>query len=186
MRMDRTQDITAGQILAQWSQEELGRLFFEYGDERWAKRIAARIVETRRHALISTTTQLAAIVSGAIPRKMWPKGIHPATRVFQALRIQVNEELDQIGPMIKSAVRRLRPGGRIACISFHSLEDRSVKHVYRELSGVCTCPPRLPVCQCGAKKTVNVLTQRPVFCSDLEAAANYRARSARMRVAERV
>ncbi len=186
MRMDPLSGSTAAELVAESSVEVLTDIFYRYGEERWSKRIAERIVEHRVRHAIENTKQLADIVAGAIPRGAWQKGLHPATRVFQAIRIAVNEELEQIEPAIRQGVDRLKAGGRIAVIAFHSLEDRVVKGTLARLEGQCTCPPRLPVCGCGAVATVKVITRKPVAPSEAEVQRNPRARSARLRVAERI
>lgn len=186
MRMDRLSGKTAAERIAQASVQELTDIFYRYGEERWSKRIAERIVEHRAQRAIVDTKQLADIVAGAIPRGAWQKGLHPATRIFQALRIAVNDELDQIEPAIRQGVDRLKTGGRIGIIAFHSLEDRIVKRTLARLEGQCTCPPRLPVCGCGAVATVKLVTRKPLTPSEEEVQRNPRARSARLRVAERV
>jgi len=184
MRMDQGQGRAASELVAQLSEDDLADIFYRYGEERWSRRIARRIVEERARGAIERTDQLAGLVAKAIPRGAWPRGIHPATRVFQALRIAVNEELDQVEPAIRQAVEYLRPGGRLALIAFHSLEDRVVKQTLVSLAGKCTCPPRFPVCVCGAVALVKILTRKPVVASAAEVAMNPRSRSARLRVLE--
>ncbi len=157
-----------------------------YGEEKWARRIAKRIVETRKDKPIETSAELAALVSDAIPRKFHPVKIHPATKTFQALRIAVNNELENIREFIDKAVKQLRAGGRLVIISFHSLEDRTVKNIFKQMSSPCVCPPDLPECGCGKKKVLNILTRTPVVPDDEEILNNPRARSAKMRVGERV
>ena len=157
-----------------------------YGEEKWARRIAKRIVESRKDKPIETSAELAMLVSDAIPRKFHPVKIHPATKTFQALRIAVNNELENIREFMEKAVQRLKAGGRLVIISFHSLEDRIVKNIFKEMSSPCICPPDLPECGCGKKKVVNVLTRTPVVPGDEEILNNPRARSAKMRVGEKV
>lgn len=185
MRMGPSATTHAGQIINSWPVSELQRIFFEYGEERYARRIARRIDEERRTAPIETTGRLAEIVSRAKPHHHGER-IHPATRVFQALRIAVNEELERLRVALPQAVASLRPGGRLAVISFHSLEDRIVKQFMRTEARGCVCPPELPVCVCGRQPTVRLLTPRPITASPVEVASNPRARSARLRVAERI
>lgn len=186
MRMDRGQRLTAGDLVNSLTAEELTDLIRRYSDERWAKRIALRIVEERRVRRIETTRQLAEIVAGAIPKGAWPPGIHPATRTFQALRIVVNAEIDAVEQGLQQAVGALKPGGRVVAVSYHSGEDRVVKTVFRLMGGQCECPPSLPICVCGARKTVEVLTKKPVKPSAEEIDRNLRARSAKLRAAEKV
>jgi 16S rRNA (cytosine1402-N4)-methyltransferase len=170
MRMDQHTGETAAQLLARVPEPELADLIFRWGEERQSRRIARAIVEARRLGSIGTTAELAAIIARAVPRRAWPRHIHPATRTFQALRIAVNEELDGLGPALEDAAARLRPGGRMAAISFHSLEDRIVKQTWRALA---------------ARGSMRILTKRPITAGEVEVAANPRARSAKLRVLER-
>ena len=170
MRMDQSGGDTAADLVNRHPERELADLIFRWGEERWSRKIARAIVEARRQAPIRTTTALADIVARAIPRGAWPRHIHPATRTFQALRIAVNEELTGLGPALEEAVDLLRPGGRIAAISFHSLEDRIVKQTWRQLA---------------ASERGRILTKRPVTPGEAEIAANPRARSAKLRAMER-
>jgi 16S rRNA (cytosine1402-N4)-methyltransferase len=167
------------------SASDLERIFRDYGEERYARRVAQRVVRERERGPIRTTRQLAEIVSRAKPRSR-SEQIHPATRVFQALRIAVNDELGRLTRALPQAVMLVREGGRLAVISFHSLEDRIVKQFMRDEARGCICPPELPVCVCGRRPTLRTLTSRPVTASADEVAANPRARSARLRVAERL
>jgi 16S rRNA (cytosine1402-N4)-methyltransferase len=183
MRMDRSQPTTAGHLVNGLPERELADLIHRYGEERFARRIARAIVRRRP---IETTTALADAASAAIPRRAWPRGIHPATRTFQALRIATNHELDDLTRALPDAVGALREGGRLCVITFHSLEDRILKHTYVRLSRGCTCPPGSPLCTCGGRRWLRVLTRRPVTPSASEIAANPRARSAKLRVAERL
>lgn len=186
MRMDPRQKTTAYHLVNGLSEDELAQVLFEYGEERWARRIARFIVEERRRRRIETTGQLVDLVKAAIPAAARRAGPHPARRTFQALRIAVNDELNAAARALTAAVERTRPGGRVCVIAFHSLEDRAVKQAFRRLSGACTCPPGLPACGCGARALVRVLTSRAVTPGQREIAANPRARSARLRVAERL
>lgn len=170
MRMDQSGGDTAADLVNRLSERELADLIFRWGEERWSRRIARAIEEARRQAPIRTTTALADIVARAIPRGAWPRHIHPATRTFQALRIAVNDELTGLGPALEEAVTLLRPGGRVAVISFHSLEDRIVKQTWRQLA---------------ASGQGRILTKRPVTPGDAEIAVNPRARSAKLRALER-
>ncbi len=186
MRMDPASGATAADLLQQLSESEIARIIFEYGEERHSRRIARRIVERREQGQpVTTTTELADLVrhaAGGHKRQQ----IHPATRTFQALRIAVNHELEGLREFVETAVDLLIPDGRFAGISFHSLEDRILKRELRKLSGHCECPPRLPVCSCGARKVVEVLTRRPVTPGDREIDENPRARSAKLRVARKL
>ena len=182
MRMDADSDHpTAADLLESLSEEEIANVIYRYGEERHSRRIARRIVQRREAGNPARTTKdLAELVEKAVPRKPNDK-IHPATRTFQALRIAVNEELDVLGKFIEDAVDLLAPGGRLAIISFHSLEDRIVKQAFIRLSGRCQCPPRMPVCQCGAVKKIEILTKKPVIPTEREARENPRSRSAKLR-----
>ncbi|PYS25848.1 MAG: 16S rRNA (cytosine(1402)-N(4))-methyltransferase [Acidobacteria bacterium] len=186
MRMDMSRGETAAELLGRLSEVEIARIIFEYGEERRARRIARWIVERReRGELIQTTRDLAELVARAVgPDKK--RRIHPATRTFQALRIAVNAELENLDRFISEAVDQLEPDGRLAVISFHSLEDRIVKRTLLKLSGRCQCPPRLPKCLCGATKAVEILTRRPLVPNEAEIESNPRARSARLRSARKI
>jgi len=182
MRMGRS-GRTAADIVATASVDELSRIFRDYGEERMAAKIARGIVAERTRGPIQTTRQLARIVAG---EKGSREKIDPATRVFQALRIEVNQELVALGRFLAAAVARLKPGGRLAVISYHSLEDRIVKDAFRRDSGVCSCPPKLPTCICGARAALKLLTRRPIRPGEAELRRNPRSRSARLRVAEKL
>ena len=182
MRMGGTGP-TAAEVVAGASVEELTRIFREYGEERMAAKIARGIVAERTRGPITTTRQLARIVAHS---KTSREKIDPATRVFQALRIEVNQELQALSRFLAAAVQRLNAGGRIAVLSYHSLEDRIVKDSFRRNSGVCFCPPKLPQCVCGARRLLRVLTRKPLTASEAEVAMNPRARSARLRCAEKI
>ena len=186
MRMDCSSGITAADLLQECSEQELEKIIKEFGEERWAKKIAARIVRNRQETPINTTLELADLVASTIPRRFHEDRIHPATRTFQALRIAVNQELDQVQKGIAAGISLLKPGGRIAVISFHSLEDRIVKHLFREAATGCICPPRMPRCICNNKPALKVLTGRPVTAGADELMTNPRARSAKLRVAEKL
>jgi 16S rRNA (cytosine1402-N4)-methyltransferase len=185
MRMDTSQGSTAADLLNELPEHELEQIIWEYGEERWAKRIAAFIVAARQESAISGTFQLVDIIKGAVPKAKWDEHIHPATRTFQAIRIAVNRELDNLEQGLKAAVDRLLPGGRGVVISFHSLEDRIVKHIFREFSSGCTCPRNLPVCVCNTVPRVRVLTNRPVMAGEAEISRNPRSRSAKLRSVEK-
>ncbi len=187
MRMDPTSGPTAADLLQQLPEAEIARIIFEFGEERHSRRIARRIVERREQGQpVTTTAELAELVRLAVGGRKRQQQIHPATRTFQALRIAVNNELDGLGEFIEKAIDLLQPNGRFVAISFHSLEDRIVKRELRKLSGHCECPPRLPVCSCGARKAVEILTRRPVTPSDREVNENPRARSAKLRAARKL
>ena len=182
MRMDASGDEeTAAELLERLPEEEIARILYEYGEERKSRRIARWIVERReRGEPLKTTTELAALVARAVGHKRGER-IHPATRTFQALRIAVNQELEGLGEFIETAVDLLQTQGRLAVISFHSLEDRVVKHALRRLSGYCECDRRTPVCVCGARRAVEILTRRPLTAGEPELEENPRARSAKLR-----
>ena len=185
MRMNPQVGLTAADVINQAEEEELARIFFEYGEERFSRRIARKIVARRGEAPITRTAELAALVRGAVPGGNRPGRIHPATRVFQALRIHVNQELQQVRDGAAAGLELLKPGGRLVVISFHSLEDRIVKQLFREQAKGCICPPRLPICQCNQVPLVKVLTRKGVRASTEEIEKNSRSRSAILRVAER-
>jgi len=186
MRMDTSSGETAADLVNELSEPELERIIAEYGEERWAKRIASFIVKERAESLITTTFRLVDIIKGAVPKAKWDERIHPATRTFQALRIAVNSELESLERGMRGALDLLKPGGRGVIISFHSLEDRIVKHIFREYSEGCTCPRQLPVCACGKQPRVKVLTGRPVTATQEEINDNPRARSAKLRAVEKL
>ena len=186
IRMDTSCGETAAELLNELPEHELERIIGEYGEERWAKRIASFIVKERTESLITTTFRLVDIIKGAVPKAKWDERIHPATRTFQALRIAVNSELDSLEQGMRAALDLLKPGGRGVIISFHSLEDRIVKHIFREYAGGCTCPRQMPVCVCGKQPRVRVLTSRPVTATQAETEENPRARSAKLRAVEKL
>ena len=186
MRMDPTSGATAADFLQQLPESEIARIIFEFGEERHSRRIARRIVERRDQGEpVTTTKDLADLVATAVGGGKRQQ-IHPATRTFQALRIAVNSELEGLGDFVSAAADLLAPDGRFAGISFHSLEDRILKQELRRLSGNCQCPPRLPVCSCGARKIVEVLTRRPVTPTARELDENPRARSAKLRACRKL
>lgn len=186
MRMNKREKITASDLVNTLPEKELTEIFWKYGEERWAKRIASAIVKERAKRPVISTRKLAEIVSSAIPYPYKPKKIHPATRTFQALRIAVNKELEHLEDALREAITYLKKGKRICVISFHSLEDRIVKRAFRSLERGCICPPYLPYCVCGFKQTISVLTRKPVRPSAEEIRVNPRARSARLRSAEKL
>ncbi|RJP34257.1 MAG: 16S rRNA (cytosine(1402)-N(4))-methyltransferase RsmH [Candidatus Omnitrophota bacterium] len=186
MRMDQRQRISARELIHSWSEQELGEMFKNYGEERFARKIAKSIVRRRQESPIETTQELADIVISAIPmRYRHQEGIHPATRVFQAIRIMVNNELDVLRVGLQKALDRLRPGGRIAALSYHSLEHRIIKERFREFCGRCICPPGLPQCGCGARAQGSIITKKPMKPCAAELERNIRCRSAQLRVLER-
>ena len=186
MRMDETAPLTARDILNGWSEAELRSIFWRYGEERYAGRIAAAVVAGREKAPIETTAQFVEIIRKTMPASALREKQHPAKRCFQAVRIAVNDELGSLERMLDQAPDRLRDGGRLLVISFHSLEDRIVKEAIRKRENGCTCPPEFPVCTCGFVKTLRSVTRKPVVPDGEELAANPRARSARLRIAEKV
>ncbi len=186
MRMDRTAPLTARDVVNGWSYEELRRILYDYGEERYAPAVAAAICRRREERPIETTLELAELIRGAMPAKALREKQHPAKRSFQAIRIAVNGELDALPPMLRAAADGLNPGGRLAVISFHSLEDRIVKKTLQELATGCTCPPEFPVCVCGKKPRMKIITRKPVTAGPAELTYNPRARSAKLRVAEKL
>lgn len=186
MRMDPRLRFTAHDLVNEMSVDEISKVLKIYGEEKWAKRIAKHIVESRKDKPIETSAELAKLVSGAIPKKFHPAKIHPATKTFQALRIAVNNELDNIKEFLDKAVSLLKPGGRLVVISFHSLEDRLVKSAFQRLSNPCVCPPGMPECGCGKKSEIKIITRSPVTPGQDEILDNSRARSAKLRVGERI
>jgi len=187
MRMDAdSEDETAAELLERLSQDEIANLIYRYGEERFSRRIARRIVERRNAGSpIETTKELSELVERSVPRKPKDK-IHPATKTFQALRIAVNRELEVLEGFLKGAIDLLSPNGRLAIISFHSLEDRMVKQAFLKASGKCQCPPRIPQCQCGAKREVEILTKKPITAGDEELDLNPRSRSAKLRAVRKL
>ena len=186
MRMDERNPLSAREVVNQYSEERLKNILWQYGEERFAPRIASAIVRARESAPILTTGELVRIIKGAIPAAAREGGHHPAKRSFQAIRIEVNAELDVIEPAIRAAAARLAPGGRIAVITFHSLEDRIVKQTFANLASGCTCPPGFPVCVCGKKPILKIVNHKPITASAKELEENPRSRSAKLRVAEKI
>jgi 16S rRNA (cytosine1402-N4)-methyltransferase len=187
MRMDPSGGgLTAADVVNTYQEAVLAQVIREYGEERWASRIAAFIVAARGRRPIRTTAELVGIIKDAVPASARRGGPHPARRTFQALRIEVNHEIDVLEEGLRAAVKWLVPGGRIVVISYHSLEDRVVKRVFTELASGCVCPPELPVCSCGKVPVLRIVTRRPVVPGPEEIASNPRARSAKMRVAEKL
>ena len=186
MRMDVDAPLSAYKVVNEYSEADLKRIIYEYGEERFAPKIASAIVRARAESPIETTHQLSDLIKSVIPAAKRADGPHPAKRTFQAIRIEVNAELDAITPLIKAAASHMNESGRIAIISFHSLEDRLVKLGFRDLTRGCTCPPDFPVCICGNKPTLKEVTKKPILPSDGEIEFNPRARSAKLRVAEKL
>ena len=186
MRMDRTQSLTARDVVNTYDEAELSRILFQYGEEKYARRISAAVVRRRAEKSIETTGELVDIIRTAMPAAALREKQHPAKRSFQAIRIEVNGELREVEQMMASAPNRLRPGGRLCVITFHSLEDRIVKQGISRCEHGCTCPREAPVCTCGFHQTLKNLTGKPILPSPVEQAANPRARSAKLRAAERV
>lgn len=185
MRMDRSERLTAGDVVNTWPKEELKRILFQYGEERYAPQIASAIVRRREERPIQTTLELVDVIKGAMPARALKEKQHPAKRTFQAIRIAVNDELSCVERMILQAVPRLNPGGRLAIITFHSLEDRIVKTGFAQFAKGCTCPPDFPVCVCGKTPAVKLVNKKPILPSDTELEENPRARSAKLRIAEK-
>ena len=185
MRMDTDSGLTAYDVVNTYGEDELQRILYEYGEEKFAPKIAKEIARSREIAPIRTTFELANLIKKALPAAAKIGGPHPAKRSFQAIRIEVNHELDAISPALKAAAERMVTGGRIAVISFHSLEDRCVKNTFADLARGCTCPRDFPVCVCGRKPIVNLITRKPILPSEEELEENPRARSAKLRIAEK-
>lgn len=185
MRMNREDSFSAYEVVNQYSEEKLTTIFFDYGEERYARSIARNIVKKRENHLIETTLALVEIIKQAMPGKALNEKQHPAKRVFQAIRIEVNEELTKLKQAIIDSVMSLNDGGRLAVITFHSLEDKIVKHAYEECEGRCTCPKDFPVCVCHFKSYGRIITKKPILASEAELEENPRARSAKLRVFER-
>lgn len=186
MRMDRSAALTAHEVVNTWPREELRRILYEYGEERYAPQIAAAIDRRRAASPIETTLELASLIRSAMPPQALREKQHPAKRSFQAIRIAVNDELGAVERVMEDAIPSLAPGGRLAVITFHSLEDRIVKNAMQAAAKGCTCPPEFPVCVCGKKPQVKILTRKPVVSGEAELRENPRARSAKLRVCEKL
>lgn len=186
MRMDNRNPISAWEVVNQYPQEKIYRIIKEYGEEKFAKKIAALIVSEREKKTIDTTFQLSETIKSAIPAKFRREGPHPARRTFQAIRIEVNNELEILIDSIEDGVESLASGGRIAIITFHSLEDRIVKQKFKQLNDPCTCPSDFPICQCGEVPKVRLITRKPLYPTEEEINDNPRSRSAKLRVAEKI
>ncbi|HZK83395.1 MAG TPA: 16S rRNA (cytosine(1402)-N(4))-methyltransferase RsmH [Desulfosporosinus sp.] len=186
MRMDPSSPLTAREIVNKWTEENLAQLIWKYGEEKWSKRIAQFIVQKRNERLLETTGDLVQAIKAAVPAAVRRSGPHPAKRTFQAIRIAVNDELGALDRVLDQALRCLDHGGRIAVITFHSLEDRIVKDRMKSWLGRCTCPPKLPICMCNSVALAKVLTRKPILPSEEEVEQNPRSRSAKLRVAEKL
>ncbi|MCH5211188.1 MAG: 16S rRNA (cytosine(1402)-N(4))-methyltransferase RsmH [Oscillospiraceae bacterium] len=186
MRMSQTASKTAYDVINSYSCEELTRIFYEYGEEKWSKRIAEFICEKRKENPLKTTSELVDVIKAAIPKKARLDGGHPAKRVFQAVRIEVNDELSILNEAVKDFVSSLKTGGRIAIITFHSLEDRIVKQTFGELARGCTCPKEFPVCMCGKRPEIKIISKKPVLPSSEETEENSRSKSAKLRIAQKL
>ena len=186
MRMSQDDDFTAYDVVNRYSEKELAGIISGYGEEKWAKRIASFIVEKRKDKPIESTFELVDVIKAAIPAKARREGPHPAKRTFQAIRIEVNDELGQLERAIEDFCDVLNPGGRLCVISFHSLEDRIVKDIIARRNNPCTCPKEFPVCICGKKADIEKISRKPILPGEEELEANPRARSAKLRVAEKI
>ena len=186
MRMNKDDTLTAAEVVNLWSQDELRRILYEYGEERYAPQIAAAIVRRREKAPIRTTLELVEVIRSAMPPQALREKQHPAKRSFQAIRIAVNDELGAVSKLMRTAFARLKPGGRLAVITFHSLEDRIVKSEMQLAARGCTCPPEFPVCVCGKTPLIRIVTRKPIVSGARELEENPRARSAKLRVAEKL
>ena len=186
MRMDQRNPMTAKRMIAEYSEKELANIIKDYGEERWATRIAQFIVAERKNKPIETTGELVEVIKKAVPKGARKDGPHPAKRTFQALRIAVNNELGILEQAIEDMAGLLASGGRLCIITFHSLEDRIVKQTFHRLEHPCTCPPEFPVCVCGKKPSIRVITRKPILPSDEELEFNPRARSAKLRILEKL
>ena len=184
MRMDETQELTAEKIVNEYTEEQLSNIIYEYGEEKFAKRIAKNICEIRREKRIETTKQLVEIIEKSIPKSKQKNG-HPAKKTFQAIRIEVNNEIKPLYDTILNCIECLKPKGRLCVITFHSLEDRAVKNAMIEAKGKCTCPPDLPYCVCGAKSEGKIITKKPVTPTKEEQEENTRSKSAKLRIFEK-
>lgn len=186
MRMNRDSNFSAFDVVNGYDEEKLYHVIRDYGEERFAKRIAKFIAERRQEKAINTTFELVEIIKAAVPARFRREGPHPAKRTFQAIRIEVNKELQILNGTIEDSVDKLKTGGRICIITFHSLEDRIVKNKYRQLQNPCTCPKDLPICVCGKKPKIKIITRKPIEASSEELEYNPRSRSAKLRVAEKI
>lgn len=186
MKLDKSLQLTAEEIINKYSEKNLEKILRDYGEEKFAKNIVKKIIECRKTKPIEKTAELAEIIKSAVPEKYKRAKINPATKTFQALRIEVNQELENLKKFIPQAIEALSPGGRLAIISFHSLEDRMVKNIFRENARGCICPPDFPQCRCGNKPKIKIITRKPLVPGEEEVENNPRARSAKLRVCEKM
>ncbi len=186
MRMDKSQTTTARHIVNGYEENELSRILWEYGEEKWAARIAKFIIQEREHEFIETTGQLVSIIKKAVPKQVRMEGSHPAKRTFQAIRIELNRELEILENTVKTSVEKLNKGGRICVITFHSLEDRIIKNTFADLNKDCICPPEFPKCMCNHRRKLKIITKKPIIPSEEELTENRRSHSAKLRIGERV
>ena len=186
MRMNREDELSAYEVVNNYPEEKLFRIFVDYGEEKFSRNIARKICQKRESKPIETTFELVDIIKSAMPSKALNEKQHPAKRVFQAIRIEVNQELEKLKQAVEDSILSLNDGGRLCIITFHSLEDKIVKHAYEEMEGRCTCPPDFPVCVCGYKSYGKIINKKPITSSDEELEENPRARSAKLRVFERI
>ena len=186
MRMNNQDALTAYEVVNTWPQDELKRILFDYGEERYAPRIASAICRRREEKPIETTLELVDVIRSAMPPQALREKQHPAKRSFQAIRIAVNDELGSVEKALRDAIPLLNPGGRLAIITFHSLEDRIVKNAMAEAAKGCTCPPNFPVCVCGKKPIVKLISRKPIVATEEELEVNPRSRSAKLRVCEKL
>lgn len=186
MRMNQSAPLSAYEVVNEYSAEQLTDIFYRYGEENWSKRVAQFICEKRKEAPIKTTGELSEIIKAAIPKGARKDELHPEKRIFQAIRIEVNGELEILKGAVCDIVKRLKKGGRLSVITFHSLEDRIIKQVFADLAKGCTCPANFPVCVCGKKPEIKVITRKPILPSGDELSENSRSKSAKLRVAEKI
>lgn len=186
MRMDKENNFSAWNVVNEYSQRELEEIIWKYGEDRWAKRIAEFIVQERTEKHIDTTLELVDVIKKAIPKKVRMEGPHPGKKTFQAIRIEVNRELEVLENSIEMMVNLLKPGGRIAIITFHSLEDRIVKETFKYLFKDCICPPEIPKCMCDKEREIEIITRKPIIPSEEEIKENRRSRSAKLRIAKKL
>ena len=185
MRMDKSQKLDAKKVVNTYSEEELSKIFFEYGEEKFSKKIARKIIEERNKKEITTTKELVNIIENSLPGWSKHRDSHPAKRVFQAIRIEVNNEIRPLYDTVRNSIECLKQGGRLCIITFHSLEDRAVKNAYVDAEGRCTCPPDLPYCICNYKSEGKIITKKPIYPTDEEQAENSRSKSAKLRIFEK-
>lgn len=185
MRMDKSQKLDAKKVVNTYSEEELSKIFFEYGEEKFSKKIARKIIEERNKKEITTTKELVNIIENSLPGWSKHRDSHPAKRVFQAIRIEVNNEIRPLYDTVRHSIECLKQGGRLCIITFHSLEDRAVKNAYVDAEGRCTCPPDLPYCICNYKSEGKIITKKPIYPTDEEQAENSRSKSAKLRIFEK-